>query len=274
MEKVQIMRLHANFEDAKYEENDLEFWLARELRELLGYKSWDGFANVLIKAIDSCNGASQKVSDHFRQVTKTIDMPKGASREITEFMLTRYACYLVAQNGDSKKTEIAFAQNYFAIQTRKMELVEKRIALSERLHHRVKLSETERKFSDIIYERDVNGRDFGIIRSRGDEALFGGYSTSEMKTKFQIPKGRPLADFLPTITIKAKDFATEISSFNIEKDELHGKLPISREHIRNNKEVRKLLIERGIKPEDLPPEEDIRKAERRIKSDEKKLLKQ
>ena len=273
MEKEQIMRLHTNFEDAKYEDEGLEFWLARELQVLLGYNRWESFVNVLQKAATACNTASQKVRDHFRHVTKTIDLPKGATREINDYMLTRYACYLVAQNGDSRKTEVAFAQNYFALQTRKMELIAERIALTERLQSREKLSDTEKKFSGIIYERGISGRDFGLIKSQGDEALFGGYSTGRMKTRLSIPKNRPLADFLPTITIKAKDLATEISSFNIEKDNLHGISPIAHEHIKNNQEVRKMLLKRGVRLEDLPAEEDIKKVERRIKSDEKKLLK-
>jgi len=272
MKKEIIQSLTNNFEEHSYTtEEGIEFWFARDLQHLLGYAKWENFYKVITKAKITCEASGNDVSNHFPDIRKTIAMPKGASKEIDDFMLTRYACYLIAQNGDPRKETIAFAQNYFAIQTRKFELIEQRIKDWERLQARQKLTYSEKGLSELIYEQTGNDRNFGIIRSKGDQALFGGYNTKQMKAKLGIPQNRPLADFLPTITIKAKDFATEITVFNTKEKGFKTERQISAEHITNNRSVRKILLERGIKPEQLPAEEDIKKLERRVKSDNKKL---
>jgi DNA-damage-inducible protein D len=272
MKKEIIQSLTNNFEDHSHiTENGIEFWFARDLQHLLGYTEWRNFFKVITKAKITCEATNNEVSNHFVDVNKTITMPKGASKEIQDIMLTRYACYLIAQNGDPRKESIAFAQNYFAIQTRKFELIEQRIKDWERLQARQKLTFSEKELSELIYEQTGNDRNFGIIRSKGDQALFGGHNTKQMKAKLGVPQNRPLADFLPTITIKAKDFATEITVFNTKEKGFKTERQISAEHITNNRSVRKILLERGIKPEELPAEEDIKKLERRVKSDNKKL---
>ena len=271
MKKEIIQSLTNNFDDHSHTtENGIEFWFARDIQHLLGYSEWRNFYKVITKAKVTCEATDNAVSDHFVDVNKTITMPKGASKDIQDIMLTRYACYLIAQNGDPRKDSIAFAQNYFAIQTRKFELVEKRIKEWERLHARQKLTFSEKELSELIYEQTGNDRNFGIIRSKGDRALFG-KTTRQMKAKLGVPQNRPLADFLPAITIKAKDFATEITVFNTKEKRFKTERHISAEHITNNRSVRRILLERGIKPEELPPEEDIKKLERRVKSDDKKL---
>ncbi|HAI83969.1 MAG TPA: DNA damage-inducible protein D [Chitinophagaceae bacterium] len=258
MEKNTIVQLNKRFEEYAYEQDGVEYWLARELQELLGYADWRNFLNAINKAKESCETTGEAVSDHFVDVTKTIPMPKGASKEIDDYMLTRYACYLIAQNGDPKKEQIAFAQSYFAIQTRKQELLEERIQLMERLQAREKLAATETELSKNIYERGVDNTGFASIRSKGDWAMFGGYNTSDMKRKLGIKENRPLADFLPTITITAKQLATEITNFNVKKNDLKGENNITSEHVKNNQDVRALLGKSGIKPEELPAEEDIK----------------
>lgn len=268
-----IAKLNKSFEESAFEENGIEYWFGRDLQHLLEYTEWRNFLRVIDKAKTSCDKANQHVSDHFVDVNKTIPMPKGATKEIDDIMLTRYACYLIAQNGDPRKETIAFAQSYFAVQTRKQEILEERIRIAERITARKKLTESEKKLSQNIFERGVDGQGFGRIRSKGDTALFGGHSTIEMKRKLSVPGKRPLADFLPTITIKAKDFATEITNFNVENEDLTGEPKITKEHVKNNEEVRQLLEKRGIKPEDLPLDQDIKKLERKLKSDEKKLTK-
>lgn len=274
MEKQLIIKLHKNFEDRAHEKDEVEFWYARELQALLGYDEWRNFENVINKAKIACENVKQKVSDHFVGINKTIPMPKGASKEIADIMLTRYACYLIAQNGDPRKDEIAFAMTYFAVQTRKQEEVEQRLAEWERLHAREKLSITERGLSGVLFERGVDGQGFARIRSKGDAALFGGYATQDMKHKLGVPDNRPLADFLPGVTIKAKDLASEITSFNVKKDAtLTGEPPITHEHVKNNENMRDMLAKSGIHPEALPPEEDIKKLERKLKSEDKKLPK-
>jgi DNA-damage-inducible protein D len=272
MKKETIIKLNKDFESASYRTKDVEFWFARDLQKLLGYTEWRNFTQVIEKAKISCETSNQNLFDHFVDVNKTIPMPKGAQKDIPDIILTRYACYLIAQNGDPRKEQIAFAQSYFALQTRKQELVEERIKLVERFKAREKLAAAETVLSKNIYERGVNEKGFAIIRSKGDQALFGGYNTMEMKIKLGVPPKRPLADFLPTITITAKNLATEITNFNVNKNDLRGENPISREHIKNNQEVRHLLGKSGIKPEELPPEEDIKKLERKVKSADKKLI--
>ena len=274
MKKEIIESMTEDFEAKVQNLGDIEFWYARDLQKLLGYGDWRNFTHVISKAKESCQNSNQIILDHFVDVNRVIEVGKGAKMEISDTMLSRYACYLIAQNGDPRKNEIAFAQTYFALQTRKQEILVKRLKNSERVQARKKLTESERILSGIIYERGVMEKDFAIIRSEGDKALFGGYTTQKMKNKLNVPKNRPLADFLPTITIKAKDFANEITSFNVNKDEkIIGQFLITQEHVKNNEEVRKLLIQRGINPENLPKEEDIKKIERELQSDTKKSLK-
>ncbi|MFA6424016.1 MAG: DNA damage-inducible protein D [Candidatus Magasanikbacteria bacterium] len=274
MEKNIITHLHKTFEDCVHIEDDIEFWLARELQVLLGYERWENFENAIKRAKIACTNAKNDVLDHFRGVTKMVDVGSRTTREIEDIKLTRYACYLIAQNGDPRKDEIAFAMTYFAVQTRKQEIIEQRLAQWDRLHAREKLSISEKGLSGILFERGVDNVGFARIRSKGDAALFGGYTTSEMKNKLRVPVSRPLADFLPSVTIKAKDLATEITSHNVKKDQsLNGEPIITDEHIKNNQNMRDMLVKSGIYPESLPPEEDVKKMERKIKSADKKLVK-
>lgn len=274
MDKKTIITMKQTFDDIMHTTDDgsVEFWYARELMECLGYATWRRFKEAVERAKESCEGAGIEVSDHFAGVGKMIDLPKGARREVDDIMLTRYACYLIAQNGDPRKEEIAFAQSYFAVQTRKQELTEERIAYIERTEARGKLRESEKRLSQNIYERGVDDAGFGRIRSRGDQALFGGKSTQDMKKKLGVSDKRPLADFLPTLTIAAKNLATEMTNYNVEEKDLQGENAITSEHVQNNQSVRDMLGSRGIKPEELPPSEDIKKLERRVKSQEKKLV--
>jgi len=276
MDKQVIQKLKNQFDVLSHTlpNEEIEFWFARELQEPLGYARWENFLTAIHRAIESCETTGYNPDDHFRGVTKMVSLGSGAERPIEDFMLTRYACFLIAQNGDPRKEPIAFAQSYFAIQTRKQELIEDRIRLQARLEARDRLRESEKTLSQNIYERGVDDVGFGRIRSKGDAALFGGNTTQAMKDRFGITRSRPLADFLPTLTIAAKNLATEMTNHNVLQDDLHGEPAITQEHVQNNLSVREMLGQRGIKPELLPPEEDIQKLERRIKSDEKKLEKQ
>ena len=272
MKSDEIKNLFSQFEAAASVLEGVECWSARELQNLLGYSKWENFEKVIQKAKDSCRNAGEEIDYHFPDVRKTIPMPKGAEKEIIDIILTRYACYLIAQNGDSRKEEIAFAQNYFAVQTRRAELVEQRLLEFERVKAREKLSQTEKQLSGILYERGVDSQGFAIIRSKGDQALFR-LNTQMLKLKMGVPESRPVADFLPTISIKAKDLAAEMTGLNVQSKDLKGQTKIEKEHVDNNSAVRNMLTQRGIVPENLPPDEDVKKLQRKLDRDEKKLLK-
>lgn len=270
MKTEEIIELFRQFESIANEYEGVECWSARELAKLLGYAQWRNFENIVNKAKAACEHAEQEVSYHFAEVGKMVSLGSGSEREVSDYMLTRYACYLVAQNGDPRKPQVAFAQNYFAVQTRRAELVQQRILDYERIQARTKLAETEKRLSGILYERSVDSKGFALIRSKGDKALFR-IDTALLKRKLGAPESRPLADFLPTISIKAKDFAAEMTSVNVQQKDLYGQQEIGKEHVDNNAAVRDMLLQRGIVPEQLPPGEDVKKVERKLKSEEKRL---
>ena len=272
-EKSKLIELKEKFDSIinTEEKDNIEFWYARDLQIQLGYKRWENFIETIKKAMQSCENAGIEVDNHFREVTKMVQIGSGARRNLQDYMLTRYACYLIAQNGDSKKEEIAFAQTYFAVQTRKQEIIEDRIRLMNRLEAREKLKESEKQLSKNIYERGVDDLGFARIRSKGDSALFGGLNTMQMKAKYGVKENRPLADFLPTLTIAAKNLATEMTNYNVTEEDMYGEESITDEHVDNNLSVRNMLNKRGIKPENLKPAEDLKKLERRVKSESKKI---
>lgn len=271
MNTAEIKTLFEQFENAASIVETIECWSARDLQSLLGYAKWENFSKVIEKAKESCLQVGHNVADHFPDVRKMVAIGSGAEKEIDDILLTRYACYLIAQNGDPRKPQIAFAQNYFAVQTRRAELIEQRLLESERVKARAKLQETEKRLSGILYERGVNDKGFANIRSKGDQALFH-LSTQMMKKKMGVPNSRPVADFLPTISIKAKDFAAEMTNVNVQSKDLIGESAITKEHVDNNQAVRKMLLDRGIVPENLPPAEDVKKVERRLKNEGIKTL--
>ena len=275
MDKNRVYQIKKQFDRILHsnQEAHIEFWYARDLMPLLGYERWENFDKAISRAMESCEGSGAIVPDHFREVTKMISLAKGAKREVKDYMLTRFACYLIAQNGDPKKEEIAFAQGYFALQTRRAELIAEHLLQVSRLETRDRLRASEKQLSRNIYERGVDDRGFGRIRSKGDTALFGGHTTEDMKLRLGIKSTRPLADFLPTLTIAAKNLATEMTNYNVEQKDLYGEPSITAEHIQNNVSVRQMLGRRGIKPENLPSAEDIKKVERRVASNEKKIEK-
>ena len=274
MDKNKLITLKSMFDEIVHKTEDgIEYWLARDLQKLLGYARWENFEEAIMRAIESCKTVQNEPLNHFREVTKMINLPKNATRGIKDYMLTRYACYLICQNGDPSKEEIAFAQSYFAVQTRKQELIEERMQYIQRTEARDRLKLSEKRLSQNIYERGVDDSGFARIRSKGDYALFGGNTTQDMKTKLGISENRPLADFLPTVTIAAKNLATEMTNYNVEEKDLQGEISITNEHVQNNTSVRDMLIQRGIKPENLPASEDMKKLERKIKKSEKELEK-
>ena len=272
MKSEEIKQLFTQFEAAAAELEGVECWSARELQDLLGYTKWENFEKVILRAKDACKNAGEEIEYHFPDVRKMVKIGSGAEKEIDDILLTRYACYLIAQNGDSRKVEIAFAQNYFAVQTRRAELVEQRLLEFERVKAREKLSQTEKQLSGILYERGVDNQGFAIIRSKGDQALFR-LNTQMLKRKMGVSDSRPVADFLPTISIKAKDLAAEMTGLNVQSKDLKGQSKIEKEHIDNNLAVRDMLTKRGIVPENLPPAEDVKKLQRKLDGDEKKVLK-
>ena len=272
MKKDLIRSLTDKFEaHAQQMETGVEFWLARDLQHLLGYTEWRNFAAAITRGKTSCEVSGHDIADHFVDVNKMVDIGSGSQREVDDVILSRYACYLIAQNGDPKKSEIAFAQTYFALQTRKAKLIEHRLTQYERVSARHKLTSTEKELSSLIYEHTGSNQNFALIRSKGDQALFG-KSTQAMKSQWKVPDNRPLADFAPTIVLKAKDFATEITIFNSRQNKLATEREISSEHIINNKAVRETLLNRGIRPETLPAAEDVKKVERRLAAEDKKAL--
>jgi DNA-damage-inducible protein D len=274
MKKELINELFLQFESAKQIQDTIEYWSARDMQTILGYAQWKNFEKVIEKAKIACKNAGIETENHFSDTGKMVEIGSGVNREILDVALTRYACYLIAQNGDATKNEVAFAQTYFAVQTRKQEIIEQRLIDVERVSAREKLSKSEKKLSGILYERGVDDKGFAFIRSKGDQVLFGGFNTQMMKKKLGVPDTTPLANHLSTLAIKAKDFANELTSHNVVDKDLKGVDKITKEHVDNNLAVRKMLSERGVKPENLPADEDTQKLKRKIDGDDKKLMKE
>lgn len=274
MKRERIVAHKTEFDSIAKNDDGILYWTARELMSLLGYEKWENFEKAIKRAITSCQTSEINPEDHFRAVLENVQTGRNTSTIRKDYLLTRYACYLIAQNGDPNKEEIAFAQGYFAIQTRKQELIEERIAFIERTEARERLKESEKRLSKNIYERGVDDAGFSRIRSKGDKALFGGISTQEMKKRYGVKGHRPLADFLPTLTVAAKNLATEMTNYNVEENDLYGEDNITNEHVQNNRNIRKMLGERGIRPENLPPSEDIKKLERKVRSQDKQIASQ
>ena len=271
MRSDKIAALLAQFEALVRTEQGVEFWFARELQLLLGYSEWRNFLIAIDKAKESCRTSGQNEADHFRDVTKMVALGSGAERAVQDVAMDRYACYLLAQNGDPRKEAIAFAQTYFAVQTRRQELIETRLIDADRVRARARLKESEKELSTVIYERVGDEMSFARIRSKGDRALFGGLSTKQMKDRLGIPDSRPLADFLPTVTIKAKDFANELTVHNTKEHDLRSESDITDEHVENSGEVRKVMGARGIVPESLAAAEDVKKVAKRLAKEADKV---
>ncbi len=276
MQRERIHELNTTLERRMRRETatGTEFWLARDLQSIFGYVHWANFERVIHKAMMACEAAGHAVDDHFLRLEKIEDISARRSLKVTDYALTRYACYLVAQSADATKDQVALARNYFASPANEQDTVEGRRADAERIEARRKLSESEKVLSGLIYEHVEDDEGFRRIRTKGDQALFGGVTTRQMKRRLRVPKGRAMADFLPTLTIKAKDFANEITNFDIKRDYLHTEAQITREYIKNNREIRKVLERRKIKPEELPAAEDVKKVERRLSKEDKSLLEQ
>ena len=271
MQSTEIEKRRLTLDELAHTEDGVEFWYAREIMEHLGYARWENFHEAIKRAMISCETGKTPVDSHFREVTKMAVLGAGTQRPVRDYKLTRYACYLIAMNGDPRKEEVAFAQSYFAIAAHKQELIEQRMGELQRLSARKTLAESEKALAAVAFERDVDSTGFAHIKSRGDSVLFGGNSTSAMKKKLGVPERAALADFLPDVTIAAKNLANSMTAHNVAEKDLRGVRPICDEHMGNNRSIRKTLVARGIRPEELPAEEDTKKVERRVKADERHL---
>jgi DNA-damage-inducible protein D len=272
MEQDHLELLAKTLDDIRHQ-NGVEFWYARELYPILGYSRWENFETALNRSKDACKTTGGSVEDHFREVTKMVNIGSDAQRETQDIKLTRYACYLVTLNGDPRKEEIAFAQAYFVTQTRKIEILQKHMGELERIDAREKLKITEKEFSNMGFSRGVDSKGIAEIRAKGDEALFGGKTTDEMKHRLGVSSKKPLADYLPNVTLKAKDLAAAITIEKTRQNNLYGKSEIREEHINSNTNVRGALTKTGIYPESLPASEDIKKIEAKHRKEMKALQK-